>query len=216
MKKLAFVGVILILAGFIFIQLGWKKKSELNSDLSSHLEVESRSAILKSKAELAKIYCENNKLNTHYVFLLDYGKHSGKHRFYVWDFDKQLAVDSGLVSHGCGQNSWGSTYTAQKPIFSNQSDSHASSLGKYRIGKRGYSQWGIHVNYLLHGLDKTNSAAVKREIVLHSWEVVSDRAVFPDGTPEGWGCPAVSNGFMKRIDVILKDADKSVLMWVFN
>jgi hypothetical protein len=72
------------------------------------------------------------------------------------------------------------------------------------------------VNYLLHGLDKTNSAAVKREIVLHSWEVVSDRAVYPNGTPEGWGCPTISNNSFKIIDPLLKSSAKPVLMWIYE
>lgn len=71
------------------------------------------------------------------------------------------------------------------------------------------------MNYLLHGKEKTNSNAVKRAIVLHSWEAVSNDEVYPNGTPEGWGCPAISNESMKEIDEILKQ-NKNVLMWIIK
>lgn len=216
MKRFVFLVLLVGLGVFFFTNWGSKNSHFIKRSPEKSANIDSRFAILKQKADVALTYCQQNKLNTQYAFLLDYGKHSGKHRFYVWNFEKKQAIDSGLVSHGCGSNSWGSTYTADKPVFSNVADSHASSAGKYRIGKRGYSQWGIHVNYLLHGLDKTNSAAVKREIVLHSWEAVSEQSIYPSGTPEGWGCPAVSNGFMKRIDGILQKAERPVLMWVFE
>ncbi|MFM2284819.1 MAG: hypothetical protein RLZZ543_316 [Bacteroidota bacterium] len=175
-----------------------------------------RSQLLKSKAKAAAEYVKQKGMNEQHALLIDLGKHSGLHRFYVWSFEKNAPVDSGLVSHGCGDNPWSSTYTAHNPVFSNVPDSHASSLGRYKVGRRGYSQWGIHVNYQLHGLDASNSKALSREIVLHSWESVTEQRVYPEGTPEGWGCPAVSNGFMQRLDILLKKADKPLLMWVYS
>jgi hypothetical protein len=100
-------------------------------------------------------------------------------------------------------------------IPKNELDSHCSSIGKYVIGSHGISQWGIKVNYVLVGKDATNSNAVKRAIVLHSWEKISSEEVYPEGAPEGWGCPAVSNESMKEIDVLLK-ANKNMLMWIIK
>ncbi len=96
----------------------------------------------------------------------------------------------------------------------NTANSYASSEGKYIIGERGYSQWGINVKYLLHGMDETNSNALQRIIVLHGWDQVTDTPLYPDGTPEGWGCPAVSNNAMRKLDALLKSSEKRVLMWV--
>ena len=101
-----------------------------------------------------------------------------------------------------------------KPEFSNVPDSHCSSLGKYLVAERGWSGWGIHVNYKLDGLETTNSNARKRVIVLHSWDAISDEEVFPRGTPEGWGCPSVSNNTMRRLDAKLKE-NKRVIMWIY-
>ena len=121
-----------------------------------------------------------------------------------------------LVGHGCGDNVWSTDTTKDNPTFSNVEDSHRSSLGKYKIGARAYSEWGVNIKYLMHGLEESNSNALKRFIVFHSWEAVSDEEVFPNGTPEGWGCPTISNASFKIIDPMLQKASKPVLMWIFD
>jgi hypothetical protein len=168
------------------------------------------------KAKEALEYCKNQGFNTDFCILVDMGIHSGKDRMFIWDFNSSSIAQSGLCSHGCGDSPHSGDETKTAPIFSNISDSHLSSLGKYKIGKRGYSNWGIHINYKLHGLETSNVNAYRRLIVLHSWEIVSNIPIYPNGTPEGWGCPAVSNDMMKILDKKLKEASKPVLLWVFN
>lgn len=163
----------------------------------------------------AKAYSKKNNLNQSKFILIDLDLHSGLKRFFVYDLKKETITKSYIVSHGCGDNMWSWTSSKENAPISNEPDSHCSSIGKYVIGSRGVSQWGIKVNYVLIGKDKTNSNAVKRAIVLHSWEKISSEEVYPKGTPEGWGCPAVSNESMKEIDVILK-AHKKMLLWVIN
>ena len=167
------------------------------------------------KAQEALAYCKEKRMNTDFCVLIDMSVHSGKNRFFLWDFKEAKVIEEGLCSHGCGKAPWGDTQTMTKPVFSNVSESHMSSVGKYKIGERGVSQWGINVKYLLHGLEKTNSNAYKRFIVLHSWDAVAEEEVYPNGTPEGWGCPAVSNGFLRAIDGYLKGAEDAVLLWVY-
>lgn len=163
----------------------------------------------------AQQYCKTNNLNSNKFILIDLGLHSGLKRFFVYDFKKNAVSKSYMVSHGCGDNQWGRTSSKEKPQISNEFDSHCSSIGKYVILNRGVSQWGIKVNYILQGKDKTNSNARSRAIVLHSWDAISDNEVYPEGTPEGWGCPAVSNESMKEIDELLK-TNKKVLMWIIK
>jgi len=161
----------------------------------------------------AAYYCKVNNLNQDKFILIDLGLHSGYKRFFVYDFKKKAVSKSYMVSHGCGDNQWGRTSSKEKPQISNEFDSHCSSLGKYVVLDRGVSQWGIKVNYVLQGKDKTNSNARSRAIVLHSWDAISDNEVYPQGTPEGWGCPAISNESMKEIDELLK-TNKKVLLWI--
>jgi hypothetical protein len=171
---------------------------------------------LKAKAKEAYNYCKEKKLETNYCFLLDMSIHSGRERFFVWDFIKDTLIEKGMVSHGCGDNPWGGDYSKTNPEFSNTPESHLSSLGKFKIGARGYSQWGININYKLHGLESTNSKAYERFIVLHSWDMIPNKPNYPSGTPEGWGCPAVSNDFMKQLDERLKNKPKDVLLWIYK
>ena len=170
--------------------------------------------LIKSKEALE--YCKNKGFNTDFCILVDMGIHSGKDRMFIWDFNSSSIAQSGLCSHGCGDSPHSGDETKSAPIFSNISDSHLSSLGKYKIGKRSYSNWGIHINYKLHGLETSNVNAYRRLIVLHSWESVSNIPIYPYGTPEGWGCPAVSNDMMKILDKKLKATSKPVLLWIFN
>lgn len=179
-------------------------------------EVNVKPINLKTKAAEAKTYCKEKGLNTSYCILVDFSLHSGKKRMFVYDLKNDSILASGMVSHGCGSSPWGADVTRSKPVFSNEHESHCSSIGKYKIGKRGYSSWGINVNYKLHGLEATNSNAYDRIIVLHSWEEIPNDEVYPAGTPEGWGCPAVSNDFMSYLDSLLKNKDKDVLLWIYE
>lgn len=183
---------------------------------SREAEKNGASERIRQKGAEALAYCKQKNFNTDFCILIDLKDHSGKKRAYLWNFKKDSVVLKGMCSHGCGSNPWGGTSTKEKPVFSNVADSHCSSLGKYKVAKRGYSSWGIHVNYQLIGLESTNSNAFKRQIVLHSWDDVPAEEVYPVGSPEGWGCPAVSNEFMKELDKKLKDTEKPVLLWIFN
>jgi hypothetical protein len=171
-------------------------------------------AMLRSKAIEAKQYCRQKNLNTDFYILIDLSRHSGLKRFFVWDLNNNKITNSFLVSHGSCDNPWAQDFSKTNVKTSNVEDSHCSSVGKYIIEERGLSQWGIKVKYLMHGQEPTNNNATKRAIVFHSWEKVSDEEVYPAGTPEGWGCPAISNKSMKIMDDKIKASDKRVLMWI--
>ncbi|TSA51416.1 MAG: hypothetical protein D4R43_00755 [Sphingobacteriales bacterium] len=92
--------------------------------------------------------------------MIDMSIHLGKNHFMVWNFNEQKISQQGLVTHGCGNTGWSNDDTRTTPQFSNTCDSHCSSLGKYKVANRGYSQWGINIKYLLNGLDSSNSNAL--------------------------------------------------------
>jgi len=171
---------------------------------------------IAAKAEEALKFCTSEKMNTDFCILVDMSLHSGIKRFFVWDFKNKTISKQYLVGHGCGTNSWSADDSKASPQFSNEDGSHLSALGKYKLGERGYSNWGINVKYLMHGLEETNSNALKRFIVFHSWDLMSDEDVFPKGSPEGWGCPTISNNAMKEIDPMLQKVGKPVLMWIYQ
>ncbi|MBD80030.1 MAG: peptidase [Crocinitomicaceae bacterium] len=171
---------------------------------------------IQVKAKEAMTYCKKEGLNSQFCILLDMSIHSGKNRIFIYDFKKDSITSTGLCSHGCCESDWGSDWTKDNPTFSNVHESHCSSLGKYKVGKRGYSSWGININYKLLGLEASNSNAYDRLIVLHSWDWVKAEEVYPDGAPEGWGCPAISNQLMKQVDHLLKKSKSPVLLWIYK
>ena len=170
----------------------------------------------KIKAKEAFAFCKKNGMDTSFCILIDMSIHSGKKRMFVWNFKKDTIETSALCSHGSGPNPWSHDYTKEKPVFSNVPNSHCSSLGKYKIGIRSYSSWGIKIHYKLHGLESTNNKAFERYVVLHSWEEVPDTELYPAGSPEGWGCPVVSLEMMKLLDKKLQNVKKPALMWIYN
>jgi len=103
------------------------------------------------------------------------------------------------------------------PIFSNVSGSYCTSLGKYKLGARAYSQYGIHAHYKMHGLEATNSNAFKRIIVFHSHTPVPTYEIYPQHLPLGWslGCPVVSDEMMTTVDAMLKASTSPVLLWIY-
>lgn len=167
-------------------------------------------------AQDALQYCYRKSLNTDFFILIDLSVHSGKNRFFIWDFSKNAFTHSYLVSHGCCNNPWGEDYNKTNAIVSNVPNSHCSSVGKYILGERGYSNWGVNKKYLMHGMESTNNNALARQIVFHSWDMVANNEIFPAGTPEGWGCPAVSNNAFRVIDSKVQGVSKRTLMWIIN
>lgn len=172
-------------------------------------------AKVKLKGEEALKFCRTKNFNTDFCILIDMSLHSGVKRFFVWNFNTDSISNKFLVGHGCGSKPWSADGSKESPEFSNEDGSHRSSLGKYKLEGRGYSEWGINVKYLMHGLETTNSNALKRFIVFHSWNLMSDEDVFPKGSPEGWGCPTISNNAMKEIDPIIQKSKKPILMWIY-
>lgn len=164
----------------------------------------------------AKAFCKKEKFNEDYYFLVDLSVHSGKNRFYIYDFKTGKISDEKLVTHGSCDAGQVNDTKWEKVKFSNKDNSHCSSKGKYKIGKRDSSTWGIKIKYWLHGLEETNSNAVDRIIVLHSWSAISNTEIFPKYTPLSWGCPAVSDDFMKVLDKKLQKTEKPVLLWIID
>jgi hypothetical protein len=205
----SFISLLAILAATVFAC----SNSNINNDPTIK-----RAAIQKTrlKAKEALVFCKSKNFNTNFCILIDMSVHSGLKRFFVWDFQKDTITHSFLVGHGCGDNRWSSDQSKDHPVFSNKDGSHCSALGKYKLGERAHSDWGIHIKYLMHGLEATNNNALARTIVFHSWDEVEDEEIYPDGTAEGWGCPTISNKSMEIMDPKLKASKEPVLMWIYN
>lgn len=191
-----------------------KKENIFSSNVASEKPITDWDKINR-KAKEALSFCTKNGYNRDFCILIDMSIHSGLNRFFVWNFDSMRVEKEMLVSHGCCDLPWTGDESKEKPTFSNLNGSHCTSLGKYLIGTRGVSQFGVKIKYLLNGLELGNKNALERAIVFHSWELISDEEVYPNGTPEGWGCPAISDVNFIEMDQKLKKR-KNVLLWIFD
>jgi len=161
---------------------------------------------------LARVYCKANKMNVSYCIFVDMNVHSGKNRMYVYDFKNDKIIISGLCAHGNGGGS-----SPHKAVYSNRIGSNCTSLGKYKIGKRAYSNWGINVHYKMHGLEKSNDNAYKRIIVLHSYTPVPSFETAPIPLFNvSEGCPVVANKTMRQIDQLIQTGQKNMLLWIYE
>jgi len=170
---------------------------------------------INEKAEEALAFCRANEYNTDFCILIDMKIHSGRYRMFIYDFNTQKVERKALCAHGCGKGD--KTSTGDQPLFGNEEGSLLTSLGKYKIGIRSYSQWGINVHYKMHGLEPTNNNAFKRIIVLHSHTPVPAIEIYPFHLPMGWsfGCPVTDDDTMTFLDAKLKNTKKPVLLWIY-
>ena len=163
---------------------------------------------LQGFANKLENFAKENEYNSRYCFLIDMNIACGSNRFFVYDLKKDSVLESGLVTHGYGNSGYSNI------TFSNTPGSNSSSLGKYRIGHSYNGKFGLA--YKLHGLDKTNNKAFDRFVVLHSHECVPDNEVAPEPICMSQGCPTVAPSFLKTLASYLDDAEKPVLLWIFN
>jgi hypothetical protein len=162
---------------------------------------------LQEKSEAVKIFAENNHYNTDVCFMIDMSIESGRQRFFVYNLQKDSVELSGLVAHGQGSS-------RSEIEFSNEPGSYCTSLGKYKIGEAYNGSFGLA--YKLHGLDKTNSKALERFVVLHAHECVPNEEVAPLGICQSQGCPTVSPEFLQKLAKYINASSKPMLLTIYN
>lgn len=179
---------------------------------------------LDERAEEALEYCKENGYSTEYCLLVDYGRHSGRVRFFIWDFEKEKPVLKSLCAHGYGKGS-----TARKPVFSNEPGSFCSSLGHYRVGKeKTMSKPKGRKALLLYGKDKTNSNALRRGILIHPVSLpnfsiyplmipVKVHKVFGHKIrPKSEGCITIPFRKYSKVVEIVKSNSKPLMLWAYE
>ena len=190
-----------------------KDPSFIYGDSSTRLiESKYKTAVgrLSRQAAAIKQYARANRFNTEYCFLVDMSIPSGKKRFFVYNLKKDSIENSSLVAHG-----WGSFQPDSDQLqFSNTPNSCQTSLGKYKIGYSYMGSFGLA--YKLYGLDKTNSKAFERAIVLHSLDQVPDSETYPEDICNSAGCPMVSPSFLAILSGYITSSRKPVLLWIYN
>lgn len=214
-SKLLIVSAILLAVTSAFGYFIWyKPKFRSTADASAfkpdrHSTNHETILRLKRKALLVKDFVTKHEYNRTHCFLLDMRLPSGKNRFFVYNLVKDSVEIAGLVTHGSGSGN-GDT---EELIFSNLKNSNCTSIGKYRIGNSYTGSFGPA--YKLYGLDKTNSNAFDRFVVLHSHACVPNEEISPLPICVSLGCPTVSPPFLDRLKTYLDNSQQPVLLWIY-
>lgn len=163
-----------------------------------------------------KTYCHKQNLSENYAVIVDFSKSSGWHRFFVCDLKNHKIIASSLCAHGVGKGS-----TKRQPVFSNEVGSNCSSLGHYKIvGKHRMNTSGL-LSFKLQGLDKSNSNAERRGILIHSAKLISNFrwGIYPFYLPLdkriSSGCFAVDIDMMDVIGELVEKERKPILLYAF-
>jgi len=189
-------------------------KNEEESDQDEEEKNESTTSpenttILNILTKKISNYAIQNELSTEYCFLVDMSLPSGRNRFFIYDLKKNTIINSGLVSHG----SCNETFLA-RPRFSNATSSGCSSLGKYKVGEFYKGKYGK--SFRLYGLDDCNSNAYKRAVVIHGYDCVPDKEIYPRVLCNSFGCVMVSYNFFDKISRMISKTEKPIVLWIYQ
>jgi hypothetical protein len=144
---------------------------------------------LKSNSKLKK--------KTH-LTIVDFSLSSSEERMFIIDVEKNEIVHKSLVAHGM------ETGDLDAATFSNEHDSHMSSLGFYITGRvyRGKHEESIK----LHGLERGfNDNAYDRGVVIHRADYCDRDFLESNSNVLGrsYGCPAVPfNEYDKLLNMV--------------
>jgi hypothetical protein len=189
--------ILLILVGFVFASFSNKSA---NSSTEEKLTIQIN--------DVKKVVNTNSKYNKEIAFFIDMGIESGKYRFFVYNLKTNEIIDEGLVTHGLGSE----TKTKGELKFSNTNNSFCTSLGKYSIG--GYYNGHYGKAYKLYGLDRSNSNAFDRNIVLHKM------ASIPAEEQNGYignslGCPVINEIYFERLAKIIDNSSSKIILNIY-
>jgi len=144
--------------------------------------------------------------NTQYAVLVDYSLPSTEKRLYLMNLDTG-AVESFYVAHGIRSG------VLEARSFANSLDSWKSSLGFY-YAKGSYISNKNGLSLYLDGIDRSNSNARARAIVLHGARYASDEFIAQNGRL-GWseGCFAVG---LEHIEYLVNLLQNGSLLFSYH
>lgn len=155
-----------------------------------------------------KNFLKGKNYNQEIAIFIDFAIPSSKFRFFIYDLKNDKVLEKMIVSHGSGSV----IPNSSELKFSNLEGSYQSSLGKYAISNSYIGKFGK--SYRLIGLDKTNSNAMKRAVVLHSYGCISD-VESDDLACLSLGCPMLSKNAFKTTEKYIDNSKKPIILYAF-
>ena len=175
---------------------------------SQEVSKNSRKSIPSEKIVQIKNFVKDTKYNQDLVIFINFRIPSNKFRFFIYDLKNDKILEKAIVAHGSGSVVKGSNDL----VFSNVENSYQSSLGKYQIGSSYVGAFGK--SYRLIGLDKTNSNASKRAIIIHPYYCISDVET-QNLACLSLGCPMLSPNFFKVAEKYIDATKKPIILYAF-
>lgn len=175
---------------------------------SQEVSKNSRKSIPSDKIVQIKNFVKDTKYNQDLVIFINFRIPSNKFRFFIYDLKNDKILEKAIVAHGSGSVVKGSNDL----VFSNVENSYQSSLGKYQIGSSYVGAFGK--SYRLIGLDKTNSNASKRAIIIHPYYCISDVET-QNLACLSLGCPMLSPNFFKVAEKYIDASKKPIILYAF-
>jgi hypothetical protein len=125
--------------------------------------------------------------------VVDFTLASKERRLWIIDLNAKKVIFNELVAHGQGSGNDFAT------AFSNDDNSHQSSLGFYVTGET--YQGGHGLSLRLNGMDNGfNNAALARGIVVHGADYVNNGFIASQNRiGRSWGCPAVNSAISSDV-----------------
>lgn len=191
------------LIGFTFKHDGLKFYRATNNNLYVQWNLSatglSENAFTAAKKGFDRLSGSKKLISNRVLTIIDFSKASNQKRLYVLDMTNGKLICHTLVAHGQGSG------TAYAVDFSNEAESHKSSLGFYITGAVYNGSNGYSLK--LRGCEKgINDNAMNRAIVMHGAAYVSQQFIDQHGyLGRSHGCPALPNTLNKKIIDIIKN-----------
>ncbi len=137
--------------------------------------------------------------NKEVISICDFSQSSRRKRLYIIDMEVGKLLVNTYVAHG---RKSGGEYAR---VFSNNPESHKSSLGFYITRKSYYGGHGLALN--IEGLERgINDRANERNIVIHGSQYVGANYLrFNRVNGRSYGCPAVPEKDTEKVINTIKD-----------
>jgi L,D-transpeptidase catalytic domain len=183
----------------------FKANVEYNSNYTNYGL--SKTVFNKAITGYNKMAAKGQLRSERYLTICDMTMSSKKKRFFVIDLYNQKVIYNLRVAHGQGS---GDEYATN---FSNEDDSHKTSLGFYTTGGDYMGENGFSMK--LNGRESGfNDNAEQRAIVMHGSDYVDDD-YFKSNNRIGrsWGCPALPT---KNVKAVINTIKNGTCLFVYH
>jgi len=179
-----------------------------NSKKSFYSKIESIKTLQNKISDTKAFIDKNSNYNRSVAFFIDMHIQSNADRFFVINLKNNEVIKKGLVAHGINSK----TGENGEMNFSNEINSFCTALGIYSIGGSYFGKFGK--SYKLYGLERSNSNAIKRAIILHQYTTVPDNEQV-DPIANSLGCPMVSPRFFNQLENIIDKSPRKIILRIY-